>query len=170
AIGLAPGYSIQCTSSDHAVTQASDDIDAGSVSNNAILTGWTASPGSIKITTMDADIVSLPRQSAVFVVRTLQSMTVGAGPNTQYSDEGDVATFNITVSNTGNTRLRGVMVTDSMFDPEDLDCDQDFTDPTSSAFTPASDPDGASIVCIGAVSLTKSEVDAGGFEGTAKVS
>lgn len=86
----------------------------------------------------------------------------------KYTDEGDWATFNITVSNTGNTRLSEVLITDTIFQNGSLHCDQDFSAATSE-FLPAHDPDGAAIMCQGIVSLTKSQVDAGGLSGTAKV-
>lgn len=145
------------------------DIDSGTVLNYATLDGWSPAPGSVRVTAREADLVALPRQERVSVVRMLESVTTSQGLNKDYSDQGDSATFKVTVSNTGNTKLRAVRVTDSMFDPEDLDCDHNFSSHTS-GFMPASDQDGTVIVCRGTILLASSQVDEGGIHGTAKVS
>lgn len=92
-----------------------------------------------------------------------------SGLNTAYSDRGDSATFEITVTNTGNTRLSEVLVTDSNFGGVgNLDCKNDFSS-TSSELLPASHPDETAFVCQAITVLTVAHVDAGGIGGTSKV-
>lgn len=133
-----------------------------------MLEGWSPTPGSVKITAQDADVAILPRQISISVERSLLSVSTSKGLNSVYSDAGDSATFEITITNTGNTVLSEVVLTDSAVDVETSDCDQDYT-ATDSEFLPDAHPSSTTIVCSVTVPITAAHVDAGGFSGTSKV-
>ena len=145
-----------------------EDIDEGYVYNTADLEGWSPPPGAVKFTTQDAEAVKIPRQMSISVERTLVQISTSEGLDSTFSDEGDTATFRITVTNTGNTVLRSVKLTDSTVEAEAIVCDQDFTT-SDSKFLPSSHPSGVPLVCIVSVPMNASYVDAGGFDGTSEV-
>ncbi|CAM9294792.1 unnamed protein product, partial [Ectocarpus fasciculatus] len=164
---LAPGTAVQCqSSSGYSITQ--EDIDAGYVHNTATLEGWSPSPGAVKVTTKDAEAVMVPRQMNISLESTLMSMSKSEGLDSAYSDEGDYAIFQVTITNTGNTVLSSVAPTNSIVGPEAFDCDQDVS-AADSEFLPSSHPSGAPLVCDVTVPLTASYVDAGGFNSTFEV-
>lgn len=144
-----------------------DDIDAGSVESEATISGVSLSPSLVLISSTASDVTKLPRQHSISVEKTLRSITSAQGLNTGYSDAGDSGTFDIVVTNTGNTVLSTVKLTDDTFRDGMVTCDHDFS-ATTSRFLPAAHPDGVSIVCEGKVYLTSSHVDRG-ITGTAKV-
>lgn len=114
-------------------------------------------------------MVKLPQKMEILVNRTLESVSTTLGVNSVFSDEGDVARFKVTITNTGNTVLSAVVPTDSVVaDLGDSACDPDFRAPDSK-FLPDSHPSGAAIVCTVDTVLTGSHIDAGGFTGTSKV-
>lgn len=136
--------------------------------NNATLEGWSPSPGAGKFTTGDAEAVMVPRQMNISVKRTFISNSESEGLDSTESDQGDSATFEVTITNTGNTILSSVTLTDSIVDAEAINCGQDFTS-TESKFLPDSHPSGAPLICSVTVPLTASYVDAGGFNSTSTV-
>lgn len=91
-------------------------------------------------------------------------MSVSEGLNTVYSDIGDSATSWVTVSNTGNTALSEVTLTDSALDVESIKCDQEYSS-ARSEFLP-----GYTMSCTITVPMTTARVDAGDFQGTSEVS
>lgn len=143
-----------------------EDIDEGYVHNNATLEGWP--PSEVKFSTEDGEAVKVPRHLNISVKRTLLNISQSEGPDPAYSDPGDSATFQVNITNTGNTMLNSVELNDSVVDAEAIDCDQDFTG-TDSKFFPDSHPSGAPLVCYVTVPLTAFYVDAGGFIGTSEV-
>lgn len=145
-----------------------EDIDEGYVHTTATLQGWSPSPGSVKLTTQDAEAIALPKQMGISLERTLVGITESEGLHSAYSDEGDSATFQVIITNTGNTVLNSVVLTDTIVGAEALDCDQDVTT-IDSEFLPNSHPFGAPLVCLITVPLTAIYVDAGGFNGTSEV-
>lgn len=145
-----------------------EDIDEGYVYSTATLEGWSPSPGSVKLTTQDAEAIMVPKQMGISLERTLVDISESEGLESAYSDEGDSAIFQVTVTNTGNTMLSSVVLTDSAVGAEAFDCDQTFT-ATDSEFFPGSHPSGAPLVCLVTVPLTATYVDAGGFNGTSEV-
>lgn len=110
----------------------------------------------------------VPRQMNISVERTLLSISTSEGLNATYSGPNDTATLEVTITNTGNTKLDSVELNDSAVDAEFISCDQDFAG-TDGKFLPDSHPSGAPLVCHVTVPLTASYVDAGGFNGTSKV-
>lgn len=114
-------------------------------------------------------MVKLPQKMGILVNRTLESISTTLGLNSVSSDEDDVARFKVTITNTGNTVLSAVVLTDSVVaDLDDSACDPDFR-AADSKFLPDSHPSGVAIVCTVDTVLTGSHIDAGGFTGTSKV-
>ena len=151
---------------------AQEDINTGSVSNSATIEGWSPPPGSVRVIDEDGDDVKIPQKLAILVNRTLESISTFRGLNSASTDEGDVARFKVTISNTGNTALDAVVLTDTGVAAVDVDgsnCDRYFTAAGGSKFLPDSHPSGAAIVCTVDTVLTGSHIDAGGFTGTSKV-
>ena len=106
---LAPGASFSCAAT-HVVTDA--DFAAGKVDNVASATGTSvagtaagASGGSTLLVNSNLVTVPLSANPALTVVKAL----VGSAP----SKTGDVITYSITVTNSGNVNLTGVTVTDA---------------------------------------------------------
>jgi uncharacterized repeat protein (TIGR01451 family) len=81
------------------------DIDAGSFTNVATASGTTP-PGTTLADVSDDEVVNAIQNAAIQLVKT--STTV---PN-RYSYLGDVLTYNLAVTNTGNVTLTNVVVSD----------------------------------------------------------
>ncbi|CAM9789547.1 unnamed protein product, partial [Ectocarpus sp. 6 AP-2014] len=166
-LDVAPGTAVHCQSSTgYSITQ--EDINAGYVHNTVILEGWSPTPGAVKVATKDAETVTVPRQMNISLDSTLMSMSKSEGLDSAYSDEGDSATFQVTITNTGNAVLSSVIPTNWIVGSEAFNCDQDVS-AADSEFLPSSHPSGAPLVCEVTVPLTASYVDAGGFNSTSEV-
>jgi uncharacterized repeat protein (TIGR01451 family) len=95
---LAPGASITCTGT-HTITQG--DIDAGSLSDTATATG--TGPGNQQVSAKAGDVITAAQT---------QGLTLSDTDNLPtYTTPGQVATFTLTASNTGNVDLTNVQVT-----------------------------------------------------------
>ncbi|RZA00453.1 MAG: DUF11 domain-containing protein [Sphingobacteriaceae bacterium] len=105
---LLPGASANLTAV-HVLTQS--DIDAGSVTNQASITGKDPKGNNVSKVSDDpntpaqddATIVSIAATPAM----TFTKVAISSGVNT-----GDVVTYTITVKNTGNVTLNNIVVTD----------------------------------------------------------
>ncbi len=152
AAALAPGASVTCTAT-YVVTQA--DVDAGSIANTATATG-TPPPGVPPVTSPPSSTtVTAPPDPAITVVK-----TVSPSGQSTYT-VGQELTYSFVVTNTGNTTLTDVTVSDT-----------DFTGsgPLSAIACPAgaaSLAPGASITCTAAYTLTQADIDAGSVTNTA---
>src|SRR5262249_26244264 len=135
---LAPGASVVCQAT-HAVTQS--DIDAGSYANTAVGDSDQTPP-----VTGDAT-VPITKSPALGVVKSVTS----AGP---YDSVGDVISYSIEVTNTGNQTLTGVAITDAGVDAELGTC---------APAIPATLAPGASQVCTATHTVTQSDIDAGSY-------
>ena len=93
---LPPGDSVACTAS-HTVTQA--DIDAGQYTNVAIGDSAQTGPDGADET------VPITQHPSLKVLKTETSVR-------PYSSVGDVISYSITATNTGNQTLTGVTITD----------------------------------------------------------
>lgn len=145
-----------------------EDINVGYVYSTAFLEGWSPSPGAVKVATKDTEAVTVPRQMNISLESVLLSMSTSEGFDSEYSDEGDSAIFQVTITNTGNTVLSSVILTNWIVGSEAFDCDQDFS-AADSEFLPSSHLAGVPLVCDVTVPLTASYVDAGGFNSTSEV-
>ncbi len=139
---LAVGASIECKGS-HAITQG--DLGAGSFTD-------TASASSTEVTATDAQDTVYSNQNATL------SLTKSDNLNpTKFDHVGQLVTYTLTATNSGNVTLHNVFVSDN---------------PTLDAFNcipalPASLAPGASVVCTGTHSISQVDLDAGRFDDTA---
>jgi len=101
AVTLLPGQVKTCTAT-RTVTQA--DIDAGAITNKATLTAIPPT-GTLAPVSDDA-LASVTQRSQLDVVKTVDSDV--------YSQVGQVLTYGITVTNSGNTSVQGVQLTETI--------------------------------------------------------
>ncbi|WP_164519589.1 DUF7507 domain-containing protein [Nocardioides ferulae] len=103
---LAPGQSRDCDPLTYSLTQA--DVDAGEVENTAAVTGTTPTGGTV--TDEDELLVDLPEVPArIQLVKSAGEVTDLDGNG---ADAGDTITYSFTVTNTGNTVLTDIEVSD----------------------------------------------------------
>jgi uncharacterized repeat protein (TIGR01451 family) len=147
---LAPSASTTCTAT-YVVMQS--DVDAGAIDNTATVNGQTASTGPVTATRM----LSTPLTSApgLTLVKDGTLNTAVVSPNGR-SDAGDRIDYTLTATNSGNTTLTGVTVSDPMLGV--LSCT-----PTQ----PATLAPGDAIVCTGSYTLTQADLDLGHVTNTA---
>ena len=139
---LSPGAVNNTCTMTYVVTQA--DFDAGQVVN-------TASAASADFTTLTSGLtVTGPARTAAFTLTKAAS-----GP---YAAAGDVVTFSFTVSNTGNTTLSNLTVSDPFFSPA-LSC------PIASLA-----PAATNAFCTASYTVTQTDVDRGQITNTASAS
>jgi uncharacterized repeat protein (TIGR01451 family) len=134
---LAPGASLSCTAS-HTITQT--DIDAGSFYNQACVDDGTGGA------TQACDDVTTPGTQSPALTITKVATETG------FSAVGDVIHYTITATNSGNTTLAAVTVTDT--EVSDLSC----TPANGSSLAP-----GASLSCTASHTITQTDIDAGSF-------
>ena len=135
---LAPGESIVCTGT---YTTTQGDVDFGRVDNTS-----TADSNQTEPVTDDATVPATQNPNLT-ILKTADVST--------YDSVGDVITYTVTVTNTGNVTLHNVTVVDPGLD--NFDCTPDV--PTSLA------PNGQ-IVCTGTHTITQADLDAGSFLNT----
>ncbi|CAN0512031.1 unnamed protein product, partial [Scytosiphon promiscuus] len=82
-----------------------DDIDNGLVSSEFIAEGRTPAPDSTITGATDDNTTILPRFSSISIEKKLRSITTAGGIDLARIDAGDTAVFDISITNTGNTRL-----------------------------------------------------------------
>ena len=165
---LAPGQSTTCTAS---YVLGQNDIDnaiaAGvdSVSNSATVNGEdpnttdVTSPESTATTTIDSQ-PDIEIVKSVISTVAAPNPTISLGAIDNITDPLDIITYTLTVTNTGNTELSNINVTD-VLDP-DVTC----IDQTNGSVTllPA-----ASIVCEAEVVLDQDDLNTGSVMNTADV-
>jgi uncharacterized repeat protein (TIGR01451 family) len=134
---LATGASITCAAT-HTVTQA--DIDAGAYNNTACVDDGAGGANQV---CDDADVDASQTRSL--------SVTKEATEE-NYDSVGDLIHYTIVATNTGNTTLPAVTVTDSQV--SDLDC----TPANGSSLAP-----GASMNCTASHTVTQADIDGGSF-------
>ena len=144
---LAPGESTTCTSAPYVLTQT--DIDAGSVSNTATARGTDPAGGAV--TDSDTELVVIDPASVLTIDKTASAIDDrdGNGP-----DAGDRITYSFTVTNTGNTTLSIVTVSDPTLHLTNLQCE--------ATLSP-----GESVTCTAPHDITQAEVDRGSITNTA---
>ncbi len=142
---LAPGAGISCTAT-YTVTQT--DVDTGSILNTATINGLN--PSNSPVTNTAGATVTPSATSSL-------NLTKVASPSTGVV-AGSVVTYTITGSNTGDTTLHNVSVSDPLVGSV-----------TCVPAAPATLAPGAGIACTGTHTVTQTEVDAGSFVNTATI-
>ncbi|WP_197082434.1 gliding motility-associated C-terminal domain-containing protein, partial [Pedobacter sp. BMA] len=147
---LAPGASITLTAV-HTLTQ--DDVDAGTYTNTATVTGKTTAGADVTDVSGTTEANNTPTVATItpagFV--TLVKTVSGTVPN----KAGEVLNYNLVVKNTGNVTLTNLVVTD---------VNAVVTGSPVSTLAP-----GASITLTASHTLTQGDVDAGSYTNTASV-
>ncbi|MFP2996277.1 gliding motility-associated C-terminal domain-containing protein [Spongiivirga sp. MCCC 1A20706] len=112
AASLAPGGTTTFTAT-HTITQT--DLDAGEVVNTAVATGDDPNSAQVTDTSDDPDTAAADDPTTTPVVKNPE-LTVTkvdmAAPDGAYDTIGEVITYDIEVSNSGNTTLTNVVITD----------------------------------------------------------
>jgi uncharacterized repeat protein (TIGR01451 family)/fimbrial isopeptide formation D2 family protein len=129
--GLAPGAELVCTAT-YSVTQA--DLDAGSVTNTATAASGTTTSGPDSVTVSG---VQNPALSMAKVVSNAPSPVV----------LNSVLEYTVTGTNSGNTTLTNVVISDSRITPSSTTC---------ASVAPA-----GTCVLVGTYTVTQADVDAG---------
>jgi uncharacterized repeat protein (TIGR01451 family) len=146
---LAPGANTVFTAT-YAITQA--DIDAGQVLNTATASATTVTNALVAVD--DSATVAVPKAPAITVEK------IGAlalGPDNEAS-VGDLITYTLTLTNTGNTTLNDVTLTDPL-------------PGINITFTPFDNfAPGADQTFTGTYAITQVDIDAGKVENQASVS
>ena len=148
---LAPGAVLTCTAT-YVVTQA--DVDAGSVDNTATATG-TPPTGPDVTDTDDAQVPAT--QTAAYTLDKTAAVTDVDGDG--LTDVGDEIDYSFVVTNTGNTTLTGVSISDPLLASVGITIT---CNPTTLA-------PGASVTCTADAPyvITQGDVDAGAVVNTA---
>jgi uncharacterized repeat protein (TIGR01451 family) len=155
---LAPGASTTLTAT-YPITQP--NIDAGLVENQALARGGYTDPVNGPLTTEDLSgptpgtdeptIAPIPRAPGLALVKTADTSGLSVPP-----EPGDEIAYTFAVTNTGNTTLRAITVSDPLLGP---------------AIVPIAVPvllPGATVTAAtGAYALTQADIDAGTVTNTA---
>ena len=147
---LIPGAALACTAS-YALTQP--DVDAGNFSNTAAVTGNP--PTGSPVTDTDGDTQTMPSAPAIDLVKT-GALDITASAPIDAVNVGDVIHYTLTATNTGNTTLSGVTISDPLLGA--LSC----TPPQPAAIDP-----GGALVCTGTYTLTLADINTGSVSNSA---
>lgn len=143
---LAPGATIACSAGPYAISQA--DVDAGEVVNTAEASGTP--PMGEAVTGSDGVTVILSQEPSLSVAK-----STTAAP---YDTVGQVISYDIIVSNTGNATLSDVTVTDSAADAGSVVCGRS---------TPAMLAPGSALTCTANRTVSQADLDDGSVVNTA---
>jgi len=101
---LKPGESKQVNTDPYVVTQ--EDVDKGSVPNDATATGESPSQGDDNPSDTDEVVTPITPQPSIVIEKTSDKSVI--------SKVGELVTYTLTVSNTGNVTLTNISVTDPL--------------------------------------------------------
>jgi uncharacterized repeat protein (TIGR01451 family) len=150
---LVPGASTNCTA-DYTLLQS--DINAGTVSNTATACGDPPAGAGNEVCNTKGTTTPITRAPNLSILKT-------ASPTT-YNAVGQVITYTIVATNTGNVTLNNVAVTDGSV--ADLDCNPNIAGNQTTGFTLA--PQGT-LTCSATHTITQADLDNGTFQNTACV-
>jgi len=132
---LDPGQDMTCTATD-TITQ--DDIDAGTLINNVLVTG-TPQAGSLGPVNASASVPATPQTSSMSVAKSVTS----TGPYAL----NDTITYTVAMTNTGTVSQTNVVVSDPLLTPSSITCARVLPSDTC--------------VLSGTYTVTQADVDAG---------
>lgn len=116
ATTLQPGEQTSCTSDPYVITE--DEFAAGQVDNTAMATGTPPSGEGVSSTA--SVTLSLPTVPRLVVVKEMTGYTDADGSGSVTL--GDVLSYRITATNTGNVTLTGVTISDDRITPGSTVC------------------------------------------------
>ncbi|HXG26867.1 MAG TPA: DUF11 domain-containing protein, partial [Candidatus Binatia bacterium] len=146
---LAPGASVVCSAS-HTVTQ--EDLDNGEYLNTACADDGEGGAEEV----CDDEDTPGEQNPALNVVKLATSVDGDDTPPFLVDEAGDVITYSITVTNTGNVTLHNVFIDDPLLSDEDCDPAPGLQ---TSGFTLAP---GESLTCTGTYTVTQADIDDNG--------
>jgi uncharacterized repeat protein (TIGR01451 family)/LPXTG-motif cell wall-anchored protein len=150
-VRLAPGDVLTCTAT-YSVTQA--DLDFGSILNTALVSG--EAPGGDPsdpqddATDIDDAVVTATSEARIELVKTADPVEV--------DEVGEVVTYTLVATNTGNATLTNVQVSDPLPGLSALNCD---------AAAPVALAPGDELRCSATYQATQADIDAGGIDNRA---
>lgn len=112
--------------------------------------------------TSENDTTILPQKPVILMKIGLKAITKTEGIDPDYSDANDMVTFDVIITNTGNTRLHEVQLTN-----DSIKCDHELSGTTSGFLS--LNPNGI-LACEASTRLTSVDVDTGSIIGTAEAS
>ena len=145
--------SLICTGS-YTVTQADIDNNGGGdgdIDNTATADSDQTGPSS------DSATVPLAQSPALAIEKTVTGVTGDTTPPFTVDAAGDVISYSILVTNTGNQTLTGVSVSDPRI--ANLDCDPVTPGNQTTGFTLVP---GGSLICTGSYTVTQADIDNNG--------
>jgi uncharacterized repeat protein (TIGR01451 family) len=147
-VNLAPGATVTCTAT---LTTTQPQLDAGRIDNTASATG-SSPTGTDDVTDSASATVSSSQQPNIRIVKT-------PNPN-NYGAPGEIITYTLEVTNSGNTTLSNVDVSDPLPDLAAIDC--------GTEANPIADlAPGETVICTTTLTTTQAHVDAGQIVNTA---
>lgn len=149
AASLAPGATVTCTAT-YVVTQA--DVDAGSVSNDAIARGTPPAAAAIDSAPSTVTVPSV-RSAALTLVKTSDATAPAVA--------GQQVVFSFLITNTGNVTVSNVSAVEGVFTGSAA-APTPVCPAGAAALAPA-----ASVTCTASYTVTAADVAAGGFSNTA---
>ena len=141
---LAPGLDMICTA---AYTVAQGDVDAGSITNTASVTGTP--PAGATVGDTDTAIVIATQTSDVSIVKSANPTVITAA--------GQPVAYSFLVTNTGNVTLSGIGVFDPLPGLGTVTC-------PSTTLAP-----GGSTTCTAGYTASQADIDLGSIDNTATV-
>jgi uncharacterized repeat protein (TIGR01451 family) len=152
---LAPGAFVDCSAS-HTVTQA--DLDAGFYLNTACADDGNGDGTTGADPVCEDENTPGEQDPALDVVKTATNVDGDSSAPFLVDEAGDVISYSIVVTNTGNVTLHNVSVNDPLLSDED--CDGTPGEPfTNTGFTLA--PAGT-LTCTGTYTVTQADIDDNG--------
>lgn len=166
---LAPNQMTTCSAT-YTLSQA--DVDNAIIGGaNAVVNSATAAgedPANNAVTSpSDNATQTIAADSSIEIVKSAGAPTVANGADATLVDPGDTITYQLDVSNTGNTTLSNVQVSDTIATvscPATTDLGNAFVNDGSSQLAV-----GDSIVCTAVYALQQPDLDSGGVQNTADV-
>ncbi|MFD6056374.1 CshA/CshB family fibrillar adhesin-related protein, partial [Agromyces sp. NPDC060279] len=148
---LAPGASADCVAS-YVVTQA--DVDAGRIDNTATATATAPAGQDAPVSDASSATATIPPSPGLTIEKTADVE--------QYSEAGQIITYQFDVTNSGNVTLSDVAVADVDFtgsgELSEISCPADTLG------------GGESMTCTATYTVTQDDVDSGGIDNAATAS